>query len=247
MRNEMVAGVAIVSLTIGAASGYFFAKKQLQTKYDQVLEEELAKTKEFYSRLHKTGDYSTPEAAVSALVGPAADALLSYQGAETRIIEEVDVTEISMDEEPNAFGETITTEDYVGEVITNNIWQSDDEPRIDTSNRDPERPYIITVAEFMANDMDYEQSTLTYFAGDNVVADEQSKHIPDIDRCVGLDNLEKFGVGEDPNTLLIRNERLKMDFEVAKSDGKYAHEVLGLSHSDDTFERTRARSRLRGE
>lgn len=207
--------------SVGAVLGHVITKRQLQTKYEKLVAKEIADAKAFYSILHKKGDdVSTPERAIKNLhnpqVGEAADALLTYQG--------------KGDAEPMEI-----TEETVTEVINTNVFEGahdnfdyDEELK----NRTSDRPYIISQEEFLQNEPDFSQTTITYYEGDGALADENDKEIPFIDPIIGQNNL-RFGHGSgDARVVYVRNERLSSDYEVLKSDGKYSHEVLGLEHSD---------------
>lgn len=221
---------------LGAGLGYRIAVGKLDMKYNEQMEEEIARTRAHYERTYKAGDFETPASAAEALgvVGEAADALLTYQGLdeenkkafldarnrfvpEDERIQDVEIVEEESVEEHNVFEKS--SEDY------------------GFSPRDPERPYMITMIEFGENEPDHDQVSITYYAGDKILADDKDKPLADADRCVGLDNLQKFGGMPDPTIILVRNERLRMDYEVNLREGKYAHEVAGFRHSDETFER----------
>lgn len=114
--------------------------------------------------------------------------------------------------------------------------------------RDPEVPYIIHKEEFDATPDGYDQYTLTYFEGDDVLSDERDKVIEDQDNTVGLENLNRFGQGSgDPNIVYVRNEKLKVDIEVVHSDGKFAQEVHGFEDSDLQHSSMRRRSPRRSD
>lgn len=94
-------------------------------------------------------------------------------------------------------------------------------------------PYLLHEDEWTNREMDFEQITLTYYEGDAVLADDQDEPIQVVGPYIGDDTLDNFGKGTgDENTVFVRNERLKAEFEICRSDGKYAHEVLGLEHSE---------------
>jgi hypothetical protein len=233
--------IGVIGGAIGAAVAHFVTKKVLKTKYDKIAAEEIAQAKEFYGTLYKKEKgFETPEDAVNTLiprptVKAAADSLLRYQGA----VEAEDTEEETVDEK---------------DEVAVNVFLQNREPDVDveTEDRNPDRPYVISEREFMENEDNFRQMTLTYYAGDDVLVDEADKDIPYPDPVIGDHNLQRFGDGtDDANTVFIRNERLSTDYEVVRSDGKYAHEVLGLQHSAD-YPRTRTTRRserrtLRGE
>jgi len=89
--------------------------------------------------------------------------------------------------------------------------------------------YIITQEEFFTNEPEHTNATLTYFEGDDILADEADVPIDDLAQTIGTERNLKFGHGsKDPNIVHIRNERLQHDFEIVRSGGKFAEEVFGI-------------------
>lgn len=112
----------------------------------------------------------------------------------------------------------------------------------------PDLPYVITKDEFDENEPEYEQQSLTYYEGDDVLCDAGDKAIDISDKVVGDSNLLRFGHGSgDPEIVYVRNNRLEVDFEVVHHEGTYAKEVLdydsgeSLTHSARNMNRRRQR------
>jgi hypothetical protein len=214
--NRFIVGTIVASTLsagIGLVSGYFFAKTRLEKKYAEELKKEIEYSKAFYAKMHKRDAYETPEKAVKELIPEeAVEALLSYQGRETV---RVDYHAISKGEQvvKNIFSETSST-DIEREI----------------ANRTEEAPYIISLQEYQENENEYDQSTLTYYEADQVLADEKEEHIPNADDVVGDNNLPRFGHrSNDPDTLYVRNDALSMEFEIIRKTGKYKEIVLGMT------------------
>ena len=207
-----IGATSVVSLIIGATSGYFFAKKRLEKTYADFASEEIAEARKFYSNNKK---FSTPAEAVEALIPDevikAADALKNYQGRGD--VERPETTEVV---EVNIFGSTAEpTADDWAQVV---------------SMRDEDEPHIISQEEFMEGGPGYNNPTLTYYVGDHILADERDQPINDVVELLGEDNL-KFGYGSgDANIVYIRNNKISLDIEVLKSEGKYSEEVAGFHH-----------------
>lgn len=131
------------------------------------------------------------------------------------------------------------TEDESGDKIevAQNVWTDMKDYTWDAAAeealRSPDNPYILEHDEFYESENQMVQ--LTWYEGDEVLADEQGKFINDVDNVVGEDNLLRFGHGSrDPNILYIRNEKMEVDFEVVKNEGKFTEQVYGfVKHSDD--------------
>lgn len=230
----LLAGVAVVSLAAGGALGYYAAKKRLQPKYEAIIKQEIEETKEYYSRLYKVDDYETPAAAVERLIPKeeAIEAHRAYRGekvigqiigvkedeagleVEVQLNEGVEVSNIFVNNQP------LNAED----------WDYDTEKE----QRSEDFPYVIHQDEFFANEEEFEQVTMTYYEGDDILADEEDQPITDVEGNIGEKNLQKFGHGSgDQNTVYIRNNKRGLDFEVVRSRGKFAEEVAGfIEHSD---------------
>ena len=100
-------------------------------------------------------------------------------------------------------------------------WSYDEE----MPTRTPEVPYVIHVDEYMDNDTNNSQSTLTYYAGDKILVDELDTPIYNAEKVASP---LIFGHGsKDPSIVYIRNERLEADYEVLLDHGFYQVEVLG--------------------
>jgi len=118
------------------------------------------------------------------------------------------------------------------------VWNWEDE----TSKRTEEAPYILHQDEFITDEREYRQSNLTYYAGDDILVDEDN--VPIYNPGVILGPL-LFGHGsKDPNVVYIRNSKLLAEYEVIRDPGHYSVEVLGneieeqasttdLKHSSD--------------
>ena len=227
----LLAGVALVAASAGAGLGYFIAMKRLEPKYSKIAEEEIRQAKEYYSVLHKGGKFSTPKDAVDELI-------TEYKGESVEIEEteegiQVTTTSTEVDNDDN--------EVEVVKEVTRNIFvngQPIDEDEFDyeseVANRRDDRPFVITEAEFFENETLCSQETLTYYAGDDVLTDDKDMVLEDVDDLVGNENLNKFGHGsKDRNLLYIRNVEKDLEFEIARSQGKFSEEVLGLDEAPE--------------
>lgn len=92
---------------------------------------------------------------------------------------------------------------------------------------DSKRPYIISPDEF-AEDDEYDKISLTLYA-DNVLADEEDDAIDNVDEIVGDDNLKSFGNFED-DSVFVRNDILKADYEILLDERKFADVMAKSPH-----------------
>ena len=85
-----------------------------------------------------------------------------------------------------------------------------------------ELPFVIR-PEVFDTEEGYDHVTLTYYAGDGVLTDEED-HImsdEDIETAVGKESLSHFGEYED-DSVYVRNPREKMDYEILMDVRSYA-------------------------
>lgn len=127
-------------------------------------------------------------------------------------------------EDPANFDPDIRTEgpDVIITRTADENWDYEEEKQ----NRDSLAPYVIHTDEFWANEMDFVQHTWTYYEGDDVMIDEVDVVVYNHNVKVG-DLLFGHGSG-DPNTVYIRNEKMKMEIEVLREEGLYSIEVMGM-------------------
>ena len=83
-------------------------------------------------------------------------------------------------------------------------------------------PYIISPDIFGdREDEDYEMITLKYYEGDDVITDEDDNVLEGVTSIIGDDVIQHFGEYED-DTVFIRNDILKCDYEVLRIDESYS-------------------------
>lgn len=144
----------------------------------------------------------------------------------------VDNTPYKIDSEPNN-PEEIVVENQPNHVsIFKGGSEMDWDFEKELSNRSIEKPYIIHETEYFANETDYSQSTLTYYAGDDILVDEREVPIYNYKSVTGE---LIFGHGsEDQNVVYVRNDRLSGEYEILRDSGSYEIEVLG-NHYEKTL------------
>lgn len=114
-------------------------------------------------------------------------------------------------------------------LVRGSIFAADDDDwnsELEMMSRSTTAPYILHKDEFYAEEKGYTQNTLTYYAGDEIMADEEEAPIYNHEKVTGP---LKFGHGSgDQNVVYIRNDRLKAEYEILLDSGLYSEEVLGL-------------------
>lgn len=88
---------------------------------------------------------------------------------------------------------------------------------------DPDsKPYVILPEEFGEKD-DYDRISLSYYS-DHILADEDDQLLEDVEDVVGFESLTHFGEYED-DSVYVRNDRLKTDYEILRDERKYSDVV----------------------
>jgi hypothetical protein len=112
-------------------------------------------------------------------------------------------------------------------IIVEDEWDYEVEMRLRTGDK----PYTIHQEEYMAEESDFNQVCLTYYAGDDVLCDEQNVPIYNPESIVGQ---LKFGHGSGDGSLVyVRNPKLEIEYEIQLEPGKYAVEILGAKAEED--------------
>lgn len=118
---------------------------------------------------------------------------------------------------------------------TKSVFEEDDGDwnyQFELNAREGQDIYVIHRDEFFADEMEYTQGQLTYYKGDDMLTDELGKPIVPYRKWVGA-TLNRFGHGsKDPNVVFVRNDKEKMEWEIALDLGYYAVEVLGNDVED---------------
>jgi hypothetical protein len=211
----------IMMFTLGAAIGSLFTYLYMNEKQQRMLEEEeelrdlLVKHKFGLSsmNLDGSGDYLPIETESERsnrleLIGKSVD---------ERLNEEVEQEKKVL----------IMNRDRYKKIATN----YSNSPEIPEPTSKPVRtlPYVISFEDFCESEDAHDKITITYYAGDGVLVDEDEEIIDDVERLVGENNLiNKFGEGsDDPDVLYVRNERLAIDYEVIRQHTSYGEVVSG--------------------
>lgn len=207
-----------VSFGAGIAVGYFLTKRQ----YDKIQTEiEIVEQLTFDFTEKVEGVTQTLEAA-------------TVEKRSTFVILEENLNPPSLEipESVNVFVEVDPNWNYEAELAT----------------RTKETPYVIHRDEFFGDEMGWEnQSTLTWYVGDEVLTDEHDTVLTNPVQLIGM-AMEKFGHGSgDPNVVYVRNEYLESEYEVLRDPGSYEITVLGGQVEDRMSQNDLRHSRSPGK
>lgn len=172
----------LLAFTFGAAVGVAASWKYMELKYKQIADAEIESVKELYSSKPVEEDIEEAD-------------------EEEPVVEEPKKEE-SKDDERVAYNQILKSTGYHNNYSTISKEGEASNDSIDT-------PYIIDETEL--GELDYEVINLTYYEGDNTLADDLDELVDDVDSAVGWANLDKFG---EYDSICVRNDARRVDFEI---------------------------------
>ena len=101
----------------------------------------------------------------------------------------------------------------------------------DLEDRSPDTPYVITKAEWDAQESGLQQLSLSWYAGDKILVDEEVRPIHKPEVVVG--HLPFGKASGDSNIVYVRNEALKAEYEVVRLDSSYVTDILGMEAEEE--------------
>lgn len=94
---------------------------------------------------------------------------------------------------------------------------------------------LIRRKEFFEKEADdgYDQTSVTYYQNDDILYDDVGQKQLDVKAAIGSIRPSWFGnEADDENVCYVRNTNLKIEFEVIRSQGSFAQDVLGLGEEN---------------
>jgi hypothetical protein len=224
-KRVQTASISFISFAGGIALGYVLAKRRLRRNVIVVGAES-----KLFDDYVKTKPVTIVEETVTVI-----PLILAPDPEFERLLDEEERIEREANERVHEVHNTVVQQDRIVtdqeptaearvRAITNHDsrWVYDDE----LSTRTKEEPYIIHEEEYIADEMNFHQDTLTYYAGDDIMADSDDTPIYNYQ---GLMGELKFGHGStSPDVVYIRNEGLHIEWEIVLHQGSFSEEVLGL-------------------
>lgn len=184
----------------GAAVGSVVTWQYTKKKYEQIAQEEIDSVKETFSKLKEVKNKDNE----------------SDENNNVRTIVERAKDKPSIVE----YAAKLRKQGYINYSNTDSLFEEEvDENMIN------DKPYVISPDEFGEFD-DYDTISLTYYA-DQVLVDEDDELVEDIEETVGFESLNAFGEYED-DSVFVRNDRLKCDYEILLDQRKYSDVVLPI-------------------
>lgn len=195
----------IAAFILGAAVGSGATWYFLKDKYEKLAQEEIDSVKEVFSK--RASDISEKDEPQNDIE---------------------DVPEEATVKELDSYKEFVSKVEYT-DYSTNKVAKEKTEEKADEPVYE-EKPYVITPEEFGELD-EYDRISLTYYS-DQLLADENDELVEDVERVVGFESLAHFGEYED-DSVFVRNDRLKCDYEILADHRKYTDVIKNLPSRGD--------------
>jgi predicted GNAT family acetyltransferase len=218
-----------VGLAVGFFFGYRFNRAKIKAEAFKESEAEIAKMREHYQQ--KT---------MVAEPKPTVEEVVEERGYSQRVTEE-EVQEAERPTKPPVpvqYPKKRPDDHFVNNVAKRHVEREKDKDEgwnypLELSQRSKDFPYIIHQDEFAQNETEYAQVTYTYYAVDHVLTDEVEEKVELPDQVVGLSNLGNFGHGaDDYHVLFVRNDKLRMEFEICMLAASYDEALQGSSNDE---------------
>lgn len=215
---SFVLGTA-AGVVLGGLAGWSLCSRYISVRFHKELDAELESIKSHYQRKAAASDLAMSggdSGERSSSVGDGPDTIY------------VDSVQVTIDEHPGHEEERLGSDSPITPADISDA--ADPANQVDTVfplDRDITKPYPISLLEFSNVEPGREQITLTYYAGDGILADDKDQPVRDVMKLVGkLGALGFGGVSGDPHIRLVRNEKMDVDFEITLNAGSYADAVL---------------------
>ena len=221
MRTDIliVAGASLASAALGVAIGYFTAKK----KFDRALDLEVESLRERYA---KKDVKPTVKLFEDQKAQDFVNSMREKYGQQ--------VSDLGYLSEDEVLPEVV---DVHGEPLDVDVAEVDFILRgehFQMMSKGEKKPYIISYEEFVDEHDEFEKESLTYYSGDDTLADSRDDPVDDVDQKINERSLDFFGWRSyDESVVYVRNKSISMDFEIVRDPGRYSHVVMGLEVDPD--------------
>lgn len=217
----MLPSVILISIGIGGAIGYFVGKRKVVAIDHSTIEKE---------------HHEIPGQIMFPI--DEMDTYIHSQNSQRDIeeVEEVIVPRIAPFVKPQ---QTVEDNIHMQQVISikRSIFTGQEDEwdyEVEVPLRTHETPYVVHRDEFYGEEAGFDQTTFTYFSGDEIMVDQDNKPVYNFSTVVGEIN---FGHGsDDANVFYVRNEIRHMEYEVIQDPGKYSVDILGLDGLEEIEE-----------
>lgn len=211
--KHLVIVSAASGLLVGAAAGYFAADKKAQLKYRAISEEEILSVKKQYNMVFDPEGYPDEQSATEA------DRERTHD-----YLSRLDQLQYSVDASVEVASSVEATPSFA--VVPE---ATEDAKVVEKPNFDEAYPYPITQEEYHRDEEEYDKLTVTYYSGDDIVADVQDEVMNNAEGLIGNCHKKFMGFDPvDPNVVYVRNHNMKADYEVLFDPMAFITAVHGI-------------------
>ena len=228
MNNETLTRVGLSFAAF--AAGVITASLVVRAKYETILSQEIESVKNTFARAAEQKEKKTVDEDTASYI------------SDSQNVPDADVSSLVEgmkygDDNPSqrvSYSKTeIEIEDAMIEAEDSWFTRADG---------DEEGPYVISHTEFIETHPEWDKITLSYFAEDDTLIDDQETILPDNDYVIGEKAYLYFGKRSgDPNIVYIRNPEIDSDFEVLLDRRSIAQALYGLDDEDRPVKKKKVR------
>lgn len=221
------AGFYALGFGVGFGTGAWYTRRVMAARYEQILEEEVQKTKNFYKTLYDKGEMPVTEQVVEEyeevenVVKPYSPPRTTDDGEVRALGDEPEEEKTYSPVDENASYEPLTEEEIQGAS-----WHTQGGDERTAARADA--PYLITEPEFRENLVNHRQAEWTYYEEDGAIVDETETKIHKPEEVLGAVDL--YGsyddLSDDGVTLYFRNEKLELDILLTIDYGSWEKQQL---------------------
>lgn len=209
LMNAVMFTIGIIS---GGATTYIYCKKTEEAR----IETEVKSVREAYEKASKTPNSKDDEKndhSIKNTEDKSENAFkLAQKGPEEILATRKKCTDIVKTNYGGFYGDRSSSD--IREQILQDIMDSD-------TPDEPDMPYVMT-DDMVAND-DYsdDMTFLTYYMGDQVLADDANLEPMDIRQSIGYEIIDKFAQSNAVE-IFVKDPRIDILYDITKDDGSYA-------------------------
>ena len=223
MNNPKTALPIVLAFALGGFAGYIITKKLLAEKYAEEAQIEIDNVKEYWREKNEEGKENSKNYPYSkSLQKPDLRTLVKpyLTSVPEQLNEETDARYFKSDEEE---AQAQMNEDLALEAQEefNEEMQAEADPNVD--------PYLIDYAEFCKKSDVYDKVDLYYYRLDDILCDTKDTIMQNPEDVLGWDWMKEM---QKLNTAFVRNEKLKIDYEIYPISGAFSDEVTSRLETD---------------
>ena len=239
----IVAGAVVVSATLGALGGFFYAKKVVTEEAEKHADEQIAEVKETYKRIYKSNKGDVSQVQSDALELTKAEArrrrdaeaevnqlkfkVAVYENREKQLLDFIEKSGVNTEDleiVTDPLDEYDTQSDDPDDVIYVENDSYDIQKKAQELQNSDADPYIIKEEDFNndSNEGLYNQMSYSWYAGDNTLSDDTNTPFVNEDNYANIVGTNfRDHISEEEPIIYVRNEQRMEEYEISYKDQKY--------------------------